>query len=245
MLHRVIQSEPGRVGPAATEPLSDAAVALGPQPGTLMITLHHLRFSRSTRILWLLEEIGIDYELVVYDRDAAFRAPDTLKAVHPLGKAPVIVDGELVLAESSAILRYLDQRYNGGRLAPPAGTADHALHDEWLDLVEGSAAMPAMLILLGRMTGGLNEALGGFATAEFGKILGHIAARVADRAFLMGDRLTLADIQMSYILAAAQGTGALGQYPAITAYLERLYAQPGLQRAIERGGPMTPPRTRS
>lgn len=206
-----------------------------------MITLHHLNFSRSTRALWLLEELGLDYELVRHERDQNFRAPPSLAAVHPLGKAPVIVDDGLVLAESGTILRYLEQAYGDGRLVPAPGTPDRAVHDEWLDFVESSAGLPVMLTLLGGMTGGLPEGLQRFTSPELAKTLGYIADRVQDRTYLIGDRLTLADIQMSYLLTALRRTGQLAAYPAVDAYLQRLEETPGLRKAIEIGGPMAPP----
>jgi glutathione S-transferase len=206
-----------------------------------MIILHHLNFSRSTRVLWLLEELGLDYELRPYERDQNFRAPAALSTVHPLGKAPVLVDDDLVLAESGTILRYLEQKYSDGRLVPAPGTPDRAIHDEWLDFVESSAALPIMMTLLGGMTGGLPPGLAGFTAPELTKTLTFISNRVADRDFLMGDRLTLADIQMSYLVAALRSAGQLKAYPAIAAYLDRLEATPGLKKAIEIGGQMTPP----
>lgn len=209
-----------------------------------MITVHHLNFSRSTRVLWLLEELGLDYELKAYARDQNFRAPAELGAVHPLGKAPVLVDDGLVLAESATILRYLEQKYGDGRLVPAPGTPDRAIHDEWLDFVESSAGLPAMLTLIGAMTGGLPAGLAGFTGPELAKSLGYVADRVATRDFLMGERLTLADIQMSYMLSALRPAGHLDAYPALYAYLDRLEATPGLTKALEIGGPMTPPARR-
>lgn len=206
-----------------------------------MITLHHLNFSRSTRVIWLLEELGLDYELKTYQRDQNFRAPPELASVHPLGKAPILVDDGLVLAESATILRYLEQKYGDGRLVPAPGTPDRAIHDEWLDYAESSAALPVMFTLLGAKTGGLPTGLAGFTGPELAKALAYIADRVRDREYLMGDRLTLADIQMSYLLAALRNAGQLGTYPAVAAYLDRLEATPGLKKAIEVGGPMSPP----
>jgi len=205
-----------------------------------MVTLHHLNYSRSTRVLWLLEELGLTYELVTYERDQNFRAPAVLALVHPLGKAPIVDDEGLVLAESATILRYLEQKYGDGRLVPAPGTADRAIHDEWLDYVESSAALPIMFTVLGSMTGGLPSGLAGFTEPELRKSLSFISDRVAGRTFLMGDRLTLADIQMSYMLAALRRANQLEAYPAISAYLERLEATPGLTKAIAIGGPMTP-----
>ena len=206
-----------------------------------MITLHHLNFSRSTRVLWLLEELGLKYELKAYSRDQNFRAPAELGAVHPLGKAPTLIDDDLVLAESATILRYLEQKYGDGRLVPAPGTPERAIHDEWLDYVESSAALPAMFTLLGAKTGDLSPGLAGFTAPELTKALSYISDRVADRHFLMGERLTLADIQMSYLLAALRNVGQLEAFPAVAAYLDRLEATPGLTKAIEVGGPMTPP----
>ena len=206
-----------------------------------MITLHHLNFSRSTRVLWLLEELGMDYDLKVYARDQNFRAPADLRLVHPLGKAPVLVDDGLVLAESGTILRYLEGKYGDGRLVPAAGTRDRAIHDEWLDYAESSAGLPIMLTLLGEMTGGLPPGLAGFTAPELAKTLAFISDRVSGRTYLMGDRLTLADIQMSYLLTVLRGSGHLDAHPAIGAYVKRLEATSGLTKAIEVGGPMAPP----
>lgn len=206
-----------------------------------MITLHHLNFSRSTRVLWLLEELGVAYELKTYERDRNFRAPPELAAVQPLGKAPTLVDDGLVLAESATILRYLEGKYGDGRLVPAPGTPDRAIHDEWLDYVESSAALPVMVTLLGEKTGGLSAGLSGFTGPELAKALDYISDRVEGRDYIMGDRLTLADIQMSYLLAALRNAGQLEAYPAVAAYLSRLEETPGLKKAIDVGGPMTPP----
>jgi glutathione S-transferase len=206
-----------------------------------MITLHHLNFSRSSRVIWLLEELGLDYQLVKYERDQNFRAPASLAEIHPLGKAPVLVDDDLVLAESGTILRYLEMKYGDGRLVPAPGAPDRARHDEWLDFAESSAGLPVMLTLLGGMTGGLPAGLAGFTAPELAKTLKYIAAQVTDRTYLMGDRLTLADIQISYLLTALRQVGQLADYPVVTAYLERLEQTPGLKKALEIGGPMSPP----
>lgn len=205
-----------------------------------MITLHHLNYSRSFRVLWLLEELGTPYELVTYQRDANFRAPETLKAVHPLGKAPVIQDDVLTLAESSAILAYIDARYGHGRFSPAAGSPAAAVHDEWLQYVESSAAFPIMMALIGGKMGGLPDGLAAFTQPEVAKALDYIAAGVAGRSFLMGDEPMLADIQMSYLLASAQGAGLLAGYPAIADYYGRLQARPAFAKAVGIGGPMSP-----
>jgi glutathione S-transferase len=207
-----------------------------------MLTVHHLNFSRSFRILWLLEELQLPYELVRYERDASFRAPASLKAVHPLGKAPIVQDDELTLAESASILSYLDRKYGGARLSPPEGTPEAAIHDEWLHYVESSAAFPIMMTVIGKMMGGLPEGLGKFSEPEVAKTFAYIAEGVGEGPYLMGAKLTLADIQMSYLLATAESAGLLKDQPVVSAYFERLKAVPGYQKAIEIGGPLSPPR---
>ena len=204
-----------------------------------MLTLHHLNTSRSSRVIWLFEELDIPYELIRYERDATMRAPRELAAVHPLGKAPILQDGSLTLAESASILAYVNERHGGGRLAPTPGTADAAIHDEWLQYAESSAALPIMMTLLGAMTGGLPDGLRGFVTPEVAKTLDYIAERVETGPYLMGEQFTIADIQHSYLLEAAGSMGLLADHPAIGAYLERLKARPAYARTIEVGGPMT------
>lgn len=206
-----------------------------------MITVHHLNFSRSTRVLWLLEELGLDYKLVTYERDASFRAPAALKAVHPLGKAPVIEDGDLKIAESSSILRHIDSRHGGGRLSPPVGSDAASVHDEWLQYGESSAGFPIMVTVIGGMLGGLPAAVEGFTKPALKTNLDYVAAAVAPGPYLMGEQFTLADIQLAYLLELAGAFGALGEHPAIDAYLDRLRARPAFVKAIQVGGPMRPP----
>jgi glutathione S-transferase len=208
-----------------------------------MITLHHLNFSRSTRVLWLLEELGIDYDLVRYERTPGFRAPETLSEVHPLGKAPVLQDDDLTLAESATILAYLAGRYGDGRFMPTPGTADAAIHDEWLQYGESSAGLPIMMTLLGGMLGGLPDHISRFTTPELKKAFDYIEARLgAGGPYLMGETFTIADIQLAYMLDVAESSGMLGGHPALGAYLSTLKARPALVRALEIGGPMHPRR---
>jgi glutathione S-transferase len=206
-----------------------------------MITVHHLNFSRSTRVLWLLEDLGLDYRLVAYERDASFRAPPELKAVHPLGKAPVIEDGDLKLAESAPILRYIDGRYGEGRFSPAAGTDEAALHEEWLHYAESSAGVPIMMTIIGGMLGGLQPRLDAFIQPQLARTLDYMSEAVAAGPYLMGERFTLADIQMSYLLVMARHADLLGDHPSLTAYLDRLEARPAFIKATEVGGPMAPP----
>jgi len=206
-----------------------------------MIRLHHLEISRSSRIIWLLEALGLEYELIRHKRGPDMRAGADLAAVHPLGKAPVIVDGDLVLAESSAILRYIAGRYGNGRFVPPPVSDAHARHDEWLDYAESSLMLPVMFLVMGQVTGGLSPALAGFATAELAKALDYVSENLGDGPYLMGAELTLADIQISYCLALMEVAGFLAGRPALIAYWQRLQAAPGFQRALEIGGPIALP----
>lgn len=205
-----------------------------------MLTVHHLAFSRSTRVIWLLEELGLEYRIVRYERNENFRAPPALAKVHPLGKAPVIQDGERTLAESSVILRYIDERYGGGAFSPPPGSDDWFVHEEWLQYVESTAAFPIMVTRIGALTGGLSDRLARFIAPVLGKTLDNIAGQVADRTYLMGDRPMLADIQMAYPLELADRAGMLGDHAPITRYLGRLKARPAFAKAIAIGGPMLP-----
>lgn len=205
-----------------------------------MIVLHHLAYSRGTRILWLLEELGVEYELVRYERDERFKAPPSLATVHPLGKSPVIVDGPLVLGESAVILRYLNERYGGGRFAPPAGSDEAFRHEEWLQYVESTAAFPIMSTRIGIVTGGLSDKMRDFVAPVLARTLDHIASAVRRHEFLTGPKPMLADMQMIYVLEVADRTGLLGGHPEIGAYLARLKNQEACRRAIAVGGPMMP-----
>ncbi len=203
-----------------------------------MLTLHHLAFSRSQRILWLIEELGLPVDLIRYERTAEFRAPPELKTVHPLGKSPVLSDDDLTLAESATILRYFDGRYGENRFSPEAGTPEHAIHDEWLDFVESTAAGPVLTILLSERAG--EQAAADRARPMADTTLGYIADSLGDKPFLMGERPMLADIQMTYFLAMARMAKLLDGHPKLVDYLARLEAEPGFQRAQARGGPMMP-----
>lgn len=146
-----------------------------------MITLHHLSYSRSTRILWLLEELGLPYDIVRHERDERFKAPAALGAIHPLGKAPVIQDGDLVLAESAVILAYINDTHGAGRFAPPRGTAAYWRHEEWLQYVESTAAFPIMTLRIGALTGGVSEGMKSFIAPVLARTLDRIAGGCAGR----------------------------------------------------------------
>lgn len=204
-----------------------------------MITVHHLNLSRSTRVLWLLEELGLEYNLVKHQRTPQFRAPDTLKAIHPLGKAPTIEDGPLKLAESAVVLDYINTRYGAGRLAPAPGTDEAWRHQEWLHYGESSAALPIMMSLLGAMTGGLSEGMGRFVESELTKALDYIQSSIGDGPFLFNDHFTIADIQLTYLMSMSRSLGKLESHPGLLDYVARAEARPAFIKAIEVGGPMT------
>jgi len=205
-----------------------------------MITLHHLNDSRSQRVLWLLEELGAPYEIRSYRRDAVTNlAPPELKAVHPLGKSPVITDRGHTIAESGAIVEYLVRAYGGGRFAPaPDVTSDDYLqYLHWMHFAEGSAMLPVMLKLyVGRLGEG-GAALAPRIESELHNHFSYMNAALEGRAFFVGNGLTGADIQMSFVVEAGASRGPVAQYPNLVAYMERMQARPAYRRAIERGGP--------
>ena len=207
-----------------------------------MIVLHHLNFSRSTRILWLLEELQIDYRLETHERSAGFRAPDSLRSVHPFGKAPVIKDDDEVIIESAVILNYLNDKYGAGRFTPTFGTPDRVRHDQWLHWAESSAAQPLMNHLFGRLTGGFNQTLGAIVSRETTNALTYLSSDSALSPYITGDDFTLADVQISYVLALADYLDLLYAYPALVAYQSMLKSRPAYARAIAVGGPMVPPK---
>ncbi|QMW23621.1 glutathione S-transferase family protein [Sandaracinobacteroides saxicola] len=198
-----------------------------------MIIVHHLNNSRSQRILWLCEELGLDYDIRHYTRDATTNlAPPELKAVHPLGKSPVIEDDGVRVAESGAIVDYLIRRHGAGKLAAPA--SKHEAYLEWLHFAEGSAMLPFMLALY---TGRLGEAAAPLQPRIQEQIASHLAffdAELGDREWLLGT-LTGADIMMSFIaeFAAKQGIGG----PRLAAYARRCQARPAWQAAAAKGAP--------
>ena len=219
------------------------------------ITVHHLHNSRAQRTLWLLEEPGQPYDVVHYQRDPqTLLAPPALKAVHPLGKSPVVqVDGE-VLAESGAIIETLVERYGDGRLAPPPGSPEAVRYRYWLHYAEGSAMPPLLLKLvfdkientpmpffvkpIAKAISG--KAKSGFITPQITTHLDFMEAELGKSLWFAGDTFTGADIQMSFPVEAAQSRGGLNaSRPKLMAYLERIHARPAYQRALERGGPFT------
>jgi len=203
-----------------------------------MLVVHHLNDSRSQRILWLLEELGAPYEIKHYSRDATTRlAPPELKAVHPLGKSPVITDGAETIAESGAIVDYIIRKYGGGRLAPAPGSADFEKYNEWLHYAEGSAMLPLMLNMYVGRLGEAGAPLQPRIDSEIANHIGYVNHSLEGRDWLMGGELTGADIQMSFVGEVVRAFGREDQYPNVKAWVERFQARPAYQRALEKGGP--------
>lgn len=218
-----------------------------------MLTVHHLNNSRSQRVLWLLEELGVPYEIKRYQRDRkTMLAPPELRAIHPLGKSPVVVDEGLTLAESGAIIDYLVNRYGAGRLAPAAGTPERLRYTYWLHYAEGSAMPPLLLKLvasriasapmpffarpIARKIAGTLQA--GFVDPQLKLHLSYINDALAGTGWFVGDTFSAADIQMSFPLEAASArSGLMAPCPHITAFVERIRQRPAYQRALQRGGP--------
>jgi len=205
-----------------------------------MITVHHLNNSRSMRILWLLEELGIPYEIVKYERNAETRlAPAALKTVHPLGKAPVIEDDGRILAESGAIMEYVLRKYGKGRLVPPEASQAYFDHLYWLHFAEGSAMLPLLLALY---TGRLGEAAAPLQpriTGETANMLGHMEAGLKGKPYFIGPELDAADIQLMFVAEAADARDLLKDYPNLKAFLDRCKARPAFKRAVDKGGPFS------
>jgi glutathione S-transferase len=202
-----------------------------------MLVLHHLNDSRSQRIVWLLEELGTPFEMKRYQRDAKTRlAPPELAAVHPLGKSPVIVDGGIRIAESAAIVDYIIRTYGKGAMMPPTGSADYEAYSEWLHYSEGSAMLPLMLNLYVSRLKEAGAALHPRIDSEIANHLGYVDGALKGRAFFIGNSLTGADIQMSFVGEMAKVFNKLGPYPSLGAWLTRMHARPAFQRSIEKGG---------
>jgi glutathione S-transferase len=217
-----------------------------------LVIVHHLNNSRSQRVPWLLEELGVEYDIRHYKRDPkTMLAPPELREVHFLGKSPVITDEGMTVAESGAIVEYLVERYGNGRLIPPAGTPERMRYTYWLHFAEGSA-MPWLLLKLvfGRLAGGpmpffarpVAKALSGKVTSAFiqpniDRQLDYMEAELGRAEWFAGDAFTAADVQMSFPIEAAVARGGLdARRPRLMAFLERIHARPAYQRALQRGG---------
>ena len=218
-----------------------------------MIIVHHLNNSRSQRVLWLLEELGLTYEIKFYQRDKqTMLAPPELRAVHPLGKSPVITDGALTVAESGAILEYLVDRYGNGRLKPAAASAEALDYRYFMHYAEGSAMPPLLMKLVFDKVasapmpffvkpiakGIADKVKAGFITPQIKNHLDFLEAQLAQRPWFAGAEFTAADIQMSFPLEAASARGGLAaDRPHLMSFLKRIHAREAYQRALQRGGP--------
>jgi glutathione S-transferase len=218
-----------------------------------MIVVHHLENSRSQRVLWLLEELAVPYEVKRYSRDPqTMLAPPELLAVHPLGKSPVIVDDGVTVAESGAIIEYVVDKYGAGRLIPAAGTADRLRYTYWMHYAEGSAMPPLLLklvfsrvasgpapwpisVIARRIAATVDNA---FIAPNLKRHLDFMDAELATRTWFAGNEFTAADVQMSFpVEVAAARAGLDASRPQLFGYLQRIRARDAYQRALQRGGP--------
>ena len=218
-----------------------------------MIVVHHLNNSRSQRVLWLLEELGVPYEIKKYQRDPeTMLAPPELQKVHPLGKSPVITDDGATLAETGAIIEYLVERYGNGRLVPAAGTPERLRYRYWLHFAEGSAMPPLLLKLIFERLkttkmpffakpiarGISNKVLDAMVDPNLKRQLDFMEAELGKSEWFAGEEFSAADIQMSFpVEASAQRAGLDASRPKLMAYLKRIHARPAFKKALERGGP--------
>jgi glutathione S-transferase len=217
-----------------------------------MITVHHLNNSRSQRILWLLEELGLEYDIKYYERDPkTLLAPESLRQVHPLGKSPVITDGTLTLAESGAIIEYLVEQYGEGRLAPPPGTPERSRYTYWLHYAEGSAMPPLLLKLVfdrieqqsmpffvkpiaHMITSRTKET---FIMPQITQHLNYLESELEKTLWFVGNEFTAADIQMSFPVEVAVARGGLNaSRPRLMEFCDRIHSRSAYKRALERGG---------
>jgi glutathione S-transferase len=217
-----------------------------------MITVHHLNNSRSQRVLWLLEELELNYEVKRYERDRkTMLAPPELRAVHPLGKSPVITDGNVTVAESGAIIEYLVAHHGQGRLVPPAGSPERLRYTYWLHFAEGSAmpnqvfklifdriATSAPFFIRPVARGIAGTVLNSFVLPNIKAQLDFMEAELGRSLWFAGSEFSAADIQMSFPLeAATMRSGLDASRPRLHGFLQRIHARPAYRRALERGGP--------
>lgn len=197
-----------------------------------MIKLHHLNKSRSKRIIWLLEELNIKYDIVPYQRDnVTFLAPPELKSIHPLGKSPVIEDDGLIIAESGAITEYLIGKYGQQKLAPARDDKEYVEYSQWLHFAESSAILPLLLKMFVAKDGCETNFLADYADIETAKVIQFFEQSLQGKRYLVADQLTGADIMMSFIVEIVQNNGELDKYKNIATYLEQLATHPAFIQA--------------
>lgn len=217
-----------------------------------MLTVHHLNNSRSQRVLWMLEELGIPYEIKRYERNKqTMLAPPELKAVHPLGKSPVITDGDVTLAESGAILEYLVRKYGNGKFVPPENTPEHLRYTYWMHFAEGTLMPPLVMLLVFNkieqapfIVRPIAKAISrqvkkAFINPNLKNDLDYVEAELAKSLWFAGEELTAADVQMSFPLEGATARGGMttSTHPKTVAFMERIHARPQYKTALEKGGP--------
>jgi glutathione S-transferase len=207
-----------------------------------MLKIHHLNMSRSERIVWLVEELGLPYELIHHQRDPqTFRSPPSLKEVSPLGKSPVIQDGDCTIFESGAVVEYLIERHGGGRLRPATQAAEYPAYLHWLHASEATLMVPILFDLFGKMLPVESEAYNAFVAGEFEATLRYLDATLSRQPYVAGGEFTAADIMVAYDLHLANGTSApfykttipIETYQNIAAYLKRIEARPAYIRMRE------------
>ena len=202
-----------------------------------MIELYYAPTPNGWKISIMLEELGLPYDMKRYQRDATTRlAPPELTAVHPLGKSPVITDGDVTIAESGAIVDYIIRKYGKGAMMPAVGSADYEAYNEWLHYSEGSAMLPLMLNLYVSRLKEAGAPLHPRIDSEMKNHLGYVDGALKGREFFVGHSLSGADIQMSFVGEMAKVFDKLGPYPSLAAWLARMHARPAFQRSVEKGG---------
>lgn len=220
-----------------------------------MITVHHLNQSRSQRVLWALEELSLPYQIVRYQREKTMLAPPALKKIHPLGKSPVVEDNGLILAESGAILEYLQETYDSASQLKPDNPEQRLNYRFWLHYAEGSL-MPLLLMKL--VFASLGKPPVPFGLRSLGKVLGqgvqkaylnkqletharYLESCLAQNSWFAGDRLSMADVQMSFPVMALLARGGINDLPHLQAWKKKVEMRPAWQRAIQQGGPFELP----
>ena len=202
-----------------------------------MIEVHHLTESRSRRITWMLEELGQPYEVITYHRNPETRlAPPELQAIHPLGKAPVLRDGSEVLIESGAIIDYLIRTYGQGRFAPAADAPEYNRYVQLMHYAEGSAMLPLLLKLYVSRLGDAGAPLHPRIEGEIANHLGYLNAELEGRDFFVGNALTGADVQLSFVAQVAVRNGGDKAFPHLARFVQSIEARPAYQRASGRRG---------
>ncbi|MBD2682865.1 MULTISPECIES: glutathione S-transferase family protein [Nostoc] len=205
----------------------------------MTIIVHHLNNSRSQRVLWLLEELGIEYEIKFYERDPkTMLAPASLRQIHPLGKSPVITDAQETVAESGAIIEYIVGRYGNGRLIPESNTPERLRYTYWLHYAEGSAMPPLVMnLIFSRFGAGDSSANDAFIAPQIKLHFDYIEGELGKSTWFAGSEFTAADIQMSFPLElVAMQAELISNRPHIKEFIERIHARPAYKRALERGG---------